>query len=81
VNDRRQRDVSAALGAPGLSAADAVARLVEDLALPASLSDVGVDRSQFDAIALGAMQNMFVRQNPKRIDSASEICAILEAAF
>ena len=81
VNADRQKAVATALGAAGKSAASAVARLVEDLGLPTSLFEVGVLRSQFDAIAVGAMQNMFVRQNPRRIESAAVIHAILEAAF
>jgi len=81
VSADRQKAVATALGAAGKSAATAVARLVEDLGLPTSLFEVGVLRSQFDAIAVGAMQNMFVRQNPRRIESAAVIHAILEAAF
>ena len=81
VNGGRQRDVAEALGASGHSAATAVRQLVEDLELPSSLSEVGVVRSQFDAIAHGAMQNMFVRQNPNPIDNVSDIHALLETAF
>jgi alcohol dehydrogenase class IV len=42
---------------------------------------VGINRTQFPAIANGAMQNMMVRSNPKPILSESDIYEILEIAW
>ncbi|MCD5422443.1 iron-containing alcohol dehydrogenase [Rhodococcus pyridinivorans] len=64
----------------GLSAADLVARLVSELGLPSRLRDVGVDRAQLPQIAELSVSNMFVRQNPRPLDSTT-ILTLLERAF
>ena len=81
VNAERQAVVADALGAPGGDAADAVAGLIADLGLPSRLRDVGVKRQHFDAIANGAMQNMFVRSNPRPVNDPAQVKEILELAW
>jgi len=77
----RQMRISAALGQAGAEAADVVAELVAGLGMPTRLRDAGVERAQFARIAAGALENMWVRSNPRPITGAADIVALLEAAW
>src|SRR6516225_2858892 len=81
VNAERQARVSEALGRPGEKAADAVAELVADLGLPATLRDVGVNPEQLDRIAEESMHDRWVHTNPRRIDGPPAVRALLDAAW
>lgn len=81
VGADRQRLVSRALGDENKSAAELVGKLIADLGMPTTLRDVGVRRDQFEAIGNGAMQNMMVRSNPRKIDDPSQVKEILEMAW
>jgi alcohol dehydrogenase class IV len=81
VNAAQQKTVAAAMDRRGLEAGDAVAELVEDLGQPATLRDVGVVREHFDAIVEGALTNLFVSQNPRKITDRAQIREILEMAW
>ena len=81
VNAAQQAVVAQALGATDGDAATAVARLVEALGQPTRLRDAGVRPEHYDAIAAGAMQNVFVRSNPRPITDPAQVCEILEMAW
>jgi alcohol dehydrogenase class IV len=81
VNAERQALVARALGRDDDDAAQGVLDLVRALGQPHRLQDVGVRREHFPAIAKGAMQNMMVRSNPRKIDSEADIHEILEIAW
>jgi alcohol dehydrogenase class IV len=81
VNADRQAVVAEALGAKDGDAATAVARLIEALGQPTRLRDVGVRREHYDAIATGAMQNVFVRSNPRPVTSQAQVREILDMAW
>lgn len=81
ANGERQAIVSECLGMPGAPAADAVLALIEELELPHRLRDVGIERHHFDKIATDAMNNMLVRNNPRRIDRREDVLEILELAW
>jgi maleylacetate reductase len=81
INAEQQAVVARALGADDGDAAAAVSKLVEALGQPTRLRDVGVQHSHYDAIAAGAMQNVFVRSNPRPINNADDVRAILEMAW
>lgn len=81
VNERQQETVSRALERPGMSAAEAVRELITDLGQPSRLRDAGVTREQFQTIAEGSVSNVFVSQNPRRIESPDQILEILELAW
>lgn len=81
VTAKRQAWVSEAMGRPGVAAATAVADLVAALDQPRRLSENGVSREQFADIAAGALTNLMVRTNPRRIDSVEQIVEILERAW
>ncbi len=77
----RQRDIAAALGRPGDSAAHAVAALICDLGLPRTLKDVGVGEDQLDGIAEKALANPVVRANPRPIREKADVMEILRLAL
>jgi alcohol dehydrogenase class IV len=77
----QQARIAQAMGASDGDAAGAVARLVASLGLPTRLRDQGVRRDQFEAIAAGAMPNMWVRSNPRPIEGPQDVIALLEAAY
>ena len=81
VNGTQQSVVAQAMGAKDDDAATAVANLVERLGQPARLRDVGVRQEHYDAIAAGAMQNVFVRSNPRPVTSPDQIHEILDMAW
>ena len=77
----QQARIAHAMGATDGDAAGAVARLVAALGLPTRLRDLGVDRARFDDIARGALENMWVRTNPRPVSSREDVLALLEAAY
>ena len=81
VNASQQAVVAQAMGASDGDAAAAVAKLVESLGQPTRLRDVGVRPAHYDAIADGAMQNFFVRSNPRPITEPAQVREMLEMAW
>lgn len=81
VNAEQQAVVARALGANDGDAATAVSNLIETLGQPTRLRDVGVQRSHYDAISAGAMQNVFVRSNPRPVNNPSDVREILDMAW
>lgn len=77
----KQKLVAEALGAPGKSAADAVAALVRALGQPATLRAAGVKRAQLPAVAAASMKNRWVLSNPQPIRSEADVMRLLEAAW
>jgi alcohol dehydrogenase class IV len=80
-NAGQQAVVAQALGASDGDAAAAVSMLIERLGQPTRLRDVGVQPSHYDAIAAGAMQNVFVRSNPRPVNGADDVREILDMAW
>jgi alcohol dehydrogenase class IV len=76
-----QARIAQAMGAANGDAAGAVARLVADLGLPTRLRDGGVGRESLDAVARGAMENLWVKTNPRPVRSPDDVLALLEAAY
>jgi maleylacetate reductase len=81
VNAPQQAVVAQVMGAGDGDAAAAVAKLVKSLGLPTRLRDVGVQPQHYDAIADGAMQNVFVRSNPRPITEPAQVREMLEMAW
>lgn len=77
----KQKLIADALGAPGKSAADAVASLVRVLGQPATLREAGVKREQLPAVAAASMKNRWVLSNPRPIRSERDVMQLLEAAW
>jgi maleylacetate reductase len=81
VNSDKQARVSEALGRPDEPAAEVVAALIADLALPMRLRDVGVKPEQLDSIAEGSMHDRWVHSNPRKIDGPAVVRTLLDAAW
>jgi maleylacetate reductase len=79
-NPDRQRLIAQALGRPDGDAASALGDLVAGLSLPRRLSDVGVGRDAFAAIAAKAMTDPLTRNNPRPVSAAADIEEVLEIA-
>lgn len=77
----RFADIANALGQADGDAPAAVAGLISRLGLPARLRDAGVEHSQFERIASGAMGNLWLRTNPRPIKRPAEVLQLLEAAW
>lgn len=80
VAPERQRLVADLMGRPDLSASDAVKGLARSLGLPTDLAAVGIAPDQFRAIAEHTLHDRGVRSNPRPINGAEDIVAILELA-
>jgi maleylacetate reductase len=76
----RQRDLSAAMGAPDTPAADLIGALVKSLGLPGSLRDVKVGPEHFADIAQRALVYVNLKDNPRRIDTVEQVMEVLELA-
>jgi len=74
----QQAVVAGVLGAT--SAAEGVGDLVRSLGLPSDLRSVGVDRSEFQAIAEHTLHDAGVRTSPRPISGAADLVEILELA-
>ena len=81
ATSQKQKLIAEALGAPGKSAADAVATLVRALGQPATLREAGVKREQLAAVAAASMKNRWVLSNPQPIRAEADVMRLLEAAW
>jgi alcohol dehydrogenase class IV len=81
VNGDRQALIAKALGSPDTPAHELIGAIIKSLGMPTTLQQVGVKRDQFEAIADGALQNMWVRTNPRPIDSKDQVFEILESCW
>lgn len=61
-------------------AADMVAQLIDSLKMPTKLSDQTVDPALHKKIAAGAMENIWVKTNPKPLTSVEQIEELLSQA-
>jgi maleylacetate reductase len=80
VNAAQQRTVAEAMGCPNEDAADVVAALARDIGTPCRLSEAGIERAQFAAIADHALHESWLHSNPRPITDAAQIMDILNAA-
>jgi alcohol dehydrogenase class IV len=76
-----QRDLSEAMGRPGLPAGDAVAELQRAVRAPSRLRDFGVREDQLDGVAADTMQNRGLYFNPRQVCGPEEITGILREAW
>lgn len=80
-NGSRQARISAAFGEAGVSAADAIARLVSRLGLPSRLRDLGVEHAALPALAAKAFADPPMRTNPRQPADAGEVLALIETMW
>jgi maleylacetate reductase len=81
VTRDKQKLVAEAMGRQGMPAADVVAEWIAAIKQPTTLRAVGVKREQLPKIAEGAMRNLWVRTNPRPINSPDDVMKLLEAAW
>jgi maleylacetate reductase len=81
VNGARQKEIAAALGAPGRPAAEVLDTFISGLGLPRRLRDVGVKRDDLQRIATNCMLDDWTFSNPRKINGAQEIVPILEGVY
>ncbi|MFC3225844.1 iron-containing alcohol dehydrogenase [Marinibaculum pumilum] len=77
----QQALIAAAMGEPEVPAHEQVAALVRRLGLPGRLSEAGVSRDQLPRIVEVALDNMWVKTNPRPIRQPSDVEEILELAW
>lgn len=63
------------------SAASLLGEFIAGLGLPTRIRELGVDRSDLRSVARSAMEDMVVKNNPRPVNSLSEVTALLEAAY
>jgi len=76
---QQQAAIAQALGGTG-SAADQVSKLVASLGMPQTLASQNIQPADHPKIAAGAMENMWVRTNPRPISDPAQIEALLAQA-
>lgn len=81
ANATEQARVSAALGAPGSAAGEAIAALVAQLGLPLRLRDVGVAEHDLEAVAAKSLHDPTVRNNPRPVRGVQDALEILRLAW
>jgi len=79
--EERQGWIAEALGHKDGNGSSLVAALIAGLDQPRRLRETGVSRDQFDEIAAGALTNLWVRTNPRPINSKEQLLQLLEAAW
>jgi maleylacetate reductase len=77
----RLSSMAMALGDANAEPSALLADLISKLGLPTRLRDVGVLPEHFKELSRKAMDNPWVRTNPKRIDNAGQIEEILRQAW
>ena len=65
----------------GHSAANAIRSLIAELGLPSRLRDIGVSRDLLPLISERTMHDWSIGENPRRINGADEVLALLEQAW
>jgi maleylacetate reductase len=75
-----QKSLAAALGQPGMSAADAFRAFCQSLGLPTSLREVDVGADQFELIARNTMTEFFIFSNPRPVQEPAGVLEILKLA-
>ena len=75
-----QKSLAAALGQPGMPAADAFRAFCQSLGLPTSLREVDVGENQFDLIARNTMTEFFIFSNPRPVQEPAGVLEILKLA-
>lgn len=73
---------AAAAGADAdAGAGELIRRFIASLGLPTSLREIGVERSEFPALARDAMADMIVASNPRPVTGEDEVIEILHQAY
>jgi len=80
-SEAQQKELAERMGRPGMPLADVVAELISDLGLRSRIRDIGVDRSDFPAIAERTMKNALIDSNPRKVTGVADVLEVLDAAW
>ena len=81
VNHSRQRELAAAMNQPSGKPSELIRSLIRELDQPTTLREVGIKRSDFEAIATQALGYGPVKKNPRPVQSKEAVLEILELAW
>jgi alcohol dehydrogenase class IV len=81
VNAERQRELVSIAGLHGESLATIVADLVRELGLPSRLRDAGVSEDSLAYVAKVAMQDRWLKTNPRKLEGVEVVRNLLSRAF
>ncbi len=81
VTGARQKEIAAAMGAPGKEAAEVVDRFVAGLGMPRTLREVGVSANQLPQLAENCLLDDWTFSNPRPIRTAEQVMEILQSAL
>lgn len=81
ATEMQQTDLAARMGRAGTPLADVVAELISDLGLNGRIRDIGIDKSDFPAIADRTMKNALLASNPRKVTGPADVMEVLEAAW
>ena len=74
-------EIAAALGDANRPAADQVEALIASLGLPTRLQQLGIGHERLAIIAQKGMANPWVHTNPRKLNNAAELEALLNQAW
>jgi alcohol dehydrogenase class IV len=80
-DDSRQKLISECLGAPGKPASEVLDAFIRGLGMPRTLREVGVSENQLSLVAEYTLLDIWGRTNPRPINTADDVMAILRKAF
>ena len=78
---QQMAEIAAALGDANRPAADQVEALIASLGLPTRLQQLGISHERLAIIAQKGMANPWVHTNPRTLNSAAEVEALLNQAW
>ncbi len=81
VNADRQHALASAMGDAETPLSDQIQKLVAELGLPGALREADVPRDMLPTLAEESMLDMWIKTNPRPIESSSEVLPLLEAAW
>jgi alcohol dehydrogenase class IV len=81
VNGHRQKLISTALGEPDTAASVLADRLIRSLGMPRSLTEVGLNDSDLEALAGFTFQDIWCGTNPRAVPDSSALIDLLRRAL
>jgi len=81
ATEMQQAELAARMGRAGTPLGDVVAELIADLGLRGRIRDIGIDKSDFPAIADRTMKNALLESNPRKVTGPADVMEVLEAAW
>ena len=81
VNGDRQKEVSSAMGRPGVPASQVLDDFISGLGMPRRIRDGGVEEADLPRLADNCMLDDWTFSNPRKIRSPDQVMEILRSAY